>query len=258
MPKLFGVKTEDLNKAIAQGFHYTSVSVDRLSGASEYTIVGIVVDKTGSVQSFKSDLEAMLAASIDACQSSPRALNLIVRTTAFNNTFGNSNIEEIHGFVPLNTIDTTQFAGTISPDGMTNLYEATDEMVSALYGFGKELYNKKYLSNAIVFIITDGDDNASASTSTPEAIKKTLDRIKKEEVLESIRTILIGINDTDPDLKLKLEHFKDRAKLDEYVSVGEVTKGKLAKLAQFVSQSTSTQSQALGSKGPSQPINFKF
>jgi hypothetical protein len=55
-----------------------------------------------------------------------------------------------------------------------------------------------------------------------------------------------------------LESFRKEAALDEYISVGDVTEGKLAKLAQFISQSVSSQSRALGSGGPSQPVDYKF
>jgi hypothetical protein len=255
MPKLIGLTLDDLNKTVS-GFQYTNVSVDKL-GASEYTIVQVVVDKSGSVHPFKKELEDMLAMSIEACQKSPRALNLIARVTAFDANYRNPTIEEVHGFTPLQGIDTTKYAGTINPRGETPLYDAALEAVDTLYDYGKKLYSKQILTNAIVFVITDGDDNAS-QTATPQKIKETIKKIRDEEVLESVRIILIGINDTDPHFQGRLEEFRKEAALDEYVSVGEATKGKLAKLAQFVSQSTSSTSQALGTGGASQPVSFNF
>jgi hypothetical protein len=80
MPKLAGLSLTDVNKTLS-GFGYTSMSVDKL-GASEYTLVGIVVDKTGSVSPFKDQLEDMLALSLESCKKSPRALNLVARSTA--------------------------------------------------------------------------------------------------------------------------------------------------------------------------------
>jgi hypothetical protein len=258
MPKLLGLPAAQLNQSL-QGFDYTSVAVEKLE-ATEYTVVSIVVDKTGSVEPFKKELENMLSMSLESCKKSARVLNLIARSTAFNAPSFSSkpDIEEIHGFVPLNSIDTSKFTGTINPDGATPLYEASLEAVDTLYDYAKKLYDKQILSNAIVFIITDGDDNASSPSSTPDAIKKTIEKIRREEVLESIRVILIGINDTDTHFKTRLDTFKKEANLDEYVSVGEATPGKLAKLAQFVSRSTSSTSQSLGSGGPSQPVSFTF
>lgn len=258
MPKLLGVDAGDVNNTLT-GFGYTSISVDKL-GATEYTVVSIVVDKTGSVEPFKDQLEDMLQVSIESCKSSPRALNLLVRSTAFNAHWGGSDVEELHGFTLLNSLDPTQFRGTIQPDGSTPLYEATLEAIDTTHDYIKKLYDGEHIcnANAIIFIITDGDDNASKITR-PDDIAEAIKNIKREEAIESIKTILIGINDNDSHFKGKLEEFRKKAAIDEYVSVGEVTKGKLAKLAQFVSQSISSTSQALGTGQPSQPIdNFKF
>lgn len=257
MPKLTGVSVNDVNKTL-HGFQYSCVTVDKL-GAAEYTIVQAVVDQTGSVAGFKDDLERMLEVSADSCKKSPRAENLLYRATAFNSMWGNKpKIKELCGFTLLNDLDPSQFANSLNPNGATPLYSATLDAVDALYHYGKDLYQNRILCNAILFIITDGEDNSSGSGHTPAAIKEMIQRISKENIVESFRTILIGVNDTDSYFKDWLEKFRKEAELDEYISMGEVTPGKLAKLAAFVSQSVSSQSQALGSGGPSQPIDFKF
>ena len=58
------------------------------------------------------------------------------------------------------------------------------------------------------------------------------------------------------DVKKALEAFPKDAYLSQFVDIGDATPGKLAKLANFVSESVSSQSQALGSGAPSQAINF--
>jgi len=252
MPKLSNLSVDDVNKTL-HGFQYTNVSMNKL-GATEYTIVQMVTDSTGSVSGFKSELENMLKVSVEACKKSPRADNLLYRTTAFSSGFG-KNIEELHGFSLLNSIDPNIYQ--IDPDGGTPLYDATLEAVEALYDYGKKLFKQKFLTNAILFVLTDGEENASTKAD-PDMIKKTVERIRKENILESIRIILIGVNDKDSSFKTYLKNFKDEAGLDEYISIGDATPGKLAKLAQFVSQSVSSTSQALGSGGPSQPVAFKF
>jgi uncharacterized protein YegL len=256
MPKLSGLSIDDLNKTL-HGFQYTSINIEKL-GAMEYTLVQMVADQTGSVLSFKNDLEKMLQVSSEACKRSPRANNLLYRTTAFNAPLSGSTITELHGFTLLDQMDTAKFIGALNPDGGTPLVDATLEAVEALYDMGKKLYAKKYICNGILFILTDGEENASDTSHTTGMIKDTIERICKERILESIRTILIGVNDTQVYFKTKLEQFKTEAGIDEYISIGEATSGKLAKLAQFVSQSVSSQSQALGSGGPSQPLSFKF
>jgi uncharacterized protein YegL len=256
MPKLTGLSMDDLNQTL-HGFQYTSVSVDKL-GALEYTLAQMVADQTGSVAPFKNDLEKMLQVSSEACKNSPRANNLLYRTTAFNSSFSVPKVTELHGFTLLDQVDTSKFIGSLNPDGGTPLIDATLEAVEAIYDYGKKLYAKHYTCNGILFILTDGEENASDPSHTTAMIKDTIARVCKERILESIRTILIGVNDVEAYFKAKLEQFRNEAGLDEYVSIGEATPGKLAKLAQFVSQSVSSQSQSLGSGGPSQPLSFKF
>ena len=116
----------------------------------------------------------------------------------------------------------------------------------------RELVNYlDFLANGIVFIITDGCDNASQST--PKMIKKQVNKAVKGEDIESLISILIGINAAD--CTHELEDFRQEAEIDQYIDAGKATKSKLAKLADFVSQSVSSQSQALGTGGPSQKIS---
>lgn len=256
MPKLAGISVTDLNKTV-HGFQYTSVTIDKL-GATEYTLVVMVADETGSVSSFKAGLEKMLSASVDACKKSPRAENLLHRTTAFSARGSGSQIREIHGFTLLNSINPADYTNSLSPNGSTPLIDAALEAVDSVYDYGKKLFKQKFLANGIILILTDGEENASDPNHSASDVKAMIDRIKAETVLESLRTILIGVNDSDPSMKRCLDDFRNSAGIDEYISMGDVTAGKLAKLAQFVSQSVSSQSQALGTGGASQPISLTF
>lgn len=257
MPKMNGISVTDLNKTV-HGFQYSSVTVDKL-GATEYTLVMMATDESGSVSSFKAGMEKCLATSTDACKKSPRAENLLMRQTSFSARGGGiSQIREIHGYSLLNSINPVDYQNCLSPNGGTPLVDAALEGVDSLYDYGKKLYKQKFLCNGILIIVTDGEDNASDPNRSASDVKIMIDRIKQENVLESIRTILVGVNDTDPGMRNCLEVFRRDAGIDEYISMGDVSAGKLAKLAQFVSQSVSSQSQALGTGGASQPISFTF
>jgi uncharacterized protein YegL len=109
--------------------------------------------------------------------------------------------------------------------------------------------DQEFLANGIVFIITDGDDNASSATM--RMIRDEMDRATKGEEIESLIGILIGVNATN--YAPELAKFAATSGL-KFVDIGDATAGKLAKLADFVSQSVSSQSQALGTGGPSQNI----
>lgn len=251
MSKILGFDADNVGESLG-GFGYTSIALDKL-GASEYTVVSIVVDKTTSVAPFKDLLEDMVQQSLEACKQSPRALNLLARTTAFSAGWDTGiDIEELHGFTLLNSIDLTQFRGTIEPRGSTPLYEAVYEALDTTYDYAKTLYDQEYICNAIMFIITDGEDNASSKR--PSDIKELKEKIRRKEHLESVNIVLIGVNDTEDDLKQYLEDFKRDADLDQYESAGKATKNSLAKVAGFISQSVSATSNQVGSGAPSQPL----
>jgi hypothetical protein len=246
MPRLLNDNMEE--RRIGGGnFTFSGARIENL-GATEYTLVNIAVDVTGSVYGFEDDLRESLMAAVDACKRSPRSLNLLLRVITFSTSVGG--VEEIHGFKSLEDIDTNDYP-QIRPGGATPLYDATYSSIGALVEYGEELMENDFLANGISFVITDGDDNASSIT--PGEIKKTIESVAREEKLESLISVLIGINAGYYDNKLK--KFKVESGIDQYIDAGEATKEKLAKLAYFVSQSISSQSQALGTGGPSQNIS---
>jgi uncharacterized protein YegL len=217
-------------------------------GATEYTLVTIAVDVTGSTHGFADELRQMLVTVIQACQRSPRSHNLLVRVILFSTTVGG--VTELHGFKPLAEINTADYP-QFQPDGLTPLFDATYSSLVAMLDYGRQLADNDFLANGIAFIITDGADNASVTT--PAMIRRQLESARQDEQLESLVSVLVGINDNQ--LRHLLDQFKVEAGLDQYVPAGDATAGRLAKLAAFVSQSVSSQSQALGTGGPSQAIS---
>jgi len=104
--------------------------------------------------------------------------------------------------------------------------------------------------------LTDGWENSSNCTLAD--IQNAIGKLRKSEVCESVKAFLIGVNDNDSSVKDALEDFQKGAGFDDYISLGDVSPSKLAKLAQWMSQSISSQSQAVNSGGPSQNVNFKL
>ena len=253
MPKLMNSNTFHTTLS---NFKFSAVEMEKLGG-SEYTIVQILVDESGSVSSFANDLENVLSVVADSCKKSPRAENLLIRAASFSSNGRQDNVKEIHGFSLLNSIDVKNYKGSINPSGTTPLYDAALSAVESIDVYGKSLHDQEYLCNGIIFVVTDGAENASVNNDV-KAIKKSIDKMKRNEHLESVRTILIGVNDSDAGLRAELDSFKSNAGFDEYISLGDITAGKLAKLAQFVSRSISSTSQALGSGKVSQPVDFNI
>jgi uncharacterized protein YegL len=248
MPRISGGGDSEMQSHRIGGssFSFQGARIDSL-GATEYTLVTVAVDVTGSTASFAADLHKMLVTAVEACKKSPRSDNLLLRVITFSTYVGG--VAELHGFTPLAQIDPSTYPA-FQPDGMTPLHDATFSAVGALVEYGEKLMESDFLANGIVFVITDGDDNRSSAT--PRMIKEKITEATKGEKLESLVTVLIGINAAQ--YQRELERFRQDAGIDQYIDAGEATKGKLAKLAAFVSQSVSSQSQALGTGGPSQNI----
>lgn len=239
----------DTNTIVIPGsnFKFSAVRTEHL-GASEYTLVNICIDVTGSVSGMESDLRKCLVTMIESCKKSPRSENLLVRVFLFSTSMPGG-IEELHGFMPLADID-PQAYGAFRTGGYTNLLDAIYSAVASTNAYAKQLADNDFASNGINVIITDGGDNDS--TMTANQVKKEIERGLHAEFIESDIILLVGINAAS--CKNELEHIQKTVGIDKYIDAGDVTPGKLAKLADFVSQSISNQSQALGTGGPSQQI----
>lgn len=239
------------NHAIAgSGYGYSAKRIGDL-GASEYTLVVIAVDISGSVHGFGKGIEEALKSVIQSCRHSPRADNLMLRVVLFNHQ-----LTELHGFKPLTECNVDDYTGVIQTGGGTALYDASHNAVEAASRYGRDLVNQKYDANAIVFVVTDGKENGN-STLTVRQVKTAFDGAVTDETLESMRAVLLGVNvDPNSGTSRWLDEFRTDAGFDQYVAIGDATESKLAKLADFVSKSISSQSQALGTGGPSQSLTF--
>jgi len=190
---------------------------------------------------------------VESCKKSPRSENLLIRVATFNS----NGIEEVHGFTLLSNINVDDYDGCVNPAGMTPLWDASLNAVESLQTYGKQLFSQEYLCNGIFFVITDGGENSSR-VADMDKIKSTIQSIRINEELESVDAILIGVNDNHTSLKQELDSYKADAGFDQYVSLGDVSPGKLAKLAQWVSNSISSTSQVLGTGGASQPVSWNI
>ena len=251
MPKLMATSDNQIIDIPGAGnFQFSAIRIEDL-GATEYTLVTIVCDISGSVHSFADDLLACIQAIVMACKKSPRAENLLLRLLLFND-----DLHEVHGFINLADIKPNEY-DPLDPDSMTALFDASYDAIAATLEYSKRLVDQDFDCNGIVFIITDGMDNRSSMT--PTSIKEKVANAMIKEEIESLNTILISLyasNYHDAKVKMGLEKFHVEAELTHYEDIGEATPGKLAKLANFASESISSQSQALGTGAPSQTLNF--
>lgn len=220
-------------------YQYSAVGLDNL-GATEYTLVTIACDTSSSVTDFKNEMESALKEIVNACRKSPRADNLMLRLVTFNDSE-----YEVHGYKLLSQCNPDDYDNCLNIGGMTALYEAAHNSIIATKDYGKNLIHNDFDANAILFIITDGENNRHPFTS--DCVREEIKKIQKEECLESFVSVLIGVNVIDAQITAGLTAFQNEAGLTQYVEVQDASSKTLAKLAQFVSRSISSQSTSLGS-----------
>jgi uncharacterized protein YegL len=230
-------------------FGYTGTRLADLAGATEYTLCTIVLDESGSTEPFKNEMEKCIQEVVKACRYSPRADNLMLRLVAFG-----TNYREVHGFKLLQVCNVQDYDGCYRSAGTTALFDATCDAVEATKDYAKQLSDNDYLTNACVFVLTDGADNASKFNA--KNVKESLAKCVQSEALESLVSVLIGVNIQDPTVSTYLQDFNKLAEFTQFVELKDASEKTLAKLAAFVSKSISSQSSALGSGGPSSSLTF--
>jgi hypothetical protein len=253
MPRLMATEDDQVITVPGPGnYQFSAVRMEKL-GATEYSLITLVLDRSGSTEQFEKDLLNLTKTVVESCKSNPRSENLLFRYLIFNES-----ITEVHGFKLLSTLDVDQY-DELDSDGMTALFDATYDAVGATLTFSEELVKQDYDVNGAVYIVTDGLNNRG--TATPTMIKdKIQEALRQENVIESMLTILIGLHDSSSgwsdEVEVALDEFKDVANLDAYISAGEATPKNLAKLGNFISQSISSTSQNLGTGLKSQQLTF--
>ncbi|MSQ03984.1 MAG: hypothetical protein EXR71_19200 [Myxococcales bacterium] len=259
MPKF--IDHDDLQTHPLGGSNYafSATRVDDL-GATEYTLVTLAVDVSGSVAGYAPALEQCVKQVVRSCMHSPRADNLLLRLVTFS-----SSLNEVHGFRPLSECDEARYTGCIRTGGATILFDAALNAVNAIAAYGKDLTANDMDVNGIVILITDGED--AGSTLTANEVRRALADAMQTESLESIRTILVGVvgDETSPSrseadraraINGYLKDLVTGVGIDQYVPLNRADASTLARLAEFVSKSISAQSQSLGTGGPSQSLTF--
>lgn len=234
----------------AGNFAFSAASLDSLE-AVEYTLVGICIDKSLSIEGFAPEMEQALKSVVESCSKSPRSDNLLVRIVTFDQT-----VDEYHGFKELNKCHLTDYDGMLTRLGRaTALYDGMVNGLNAMNKYAKDLNDSDYSVNGIAIFITDGLNNYS--TATPSTIKAILDDAVGEGKLESLVSILVGVNTADAGVAQGLKSLADQLEI-EFVDIANANATSLAKLAQFISKSISSQSKALNSGQSAQVQSLNF
>jgi len=241
-------QTMEDHAIVGTPYGFSAVRIDDL-GATEYTLVAIAADNSGSVARFAREIERCIGEVVRSCGNSPRADNLLVRATSFDDS-----VTELHGFCPLPALDPDRYKGTIGNGGATALFDASVNAVGSIAAYADTLGDADFDCNGIVFVITDGMDNASKAGAAE--LRRALQDAAGHEALESMVAILVGVGVGQAEISDYLEAVRKDAGFDRYIQLARADAKTLAKLAAFVSRSIASQSRALGSGRSGRVVGF--
>ena len=242
----FDSKTMKTRSLMGSAYGFSGTRIEDL-GASEYTLVTIVCDESGSVNEFRTELEQCIQHIVAACRRSPRADNLMLRLVAFDDS-----LREVHGFKPLSECHASDYQGFVEVGGMTSLYDASVNSISAMTAYSKDLSDHGFSANGIVFILTDGGDNTSVATAP--MVADVLKQAVHSEHIESLVSVLVGVN-VSGGCSNYLMNFSASAGFTQYIEIDRANENTLAGLANFASRSVMAQSVMLGS---GQSVRLQF
>jgi len=237
----------DMETTVLTGaYGYSAVGLDKL-GATEYTLLTIQCDTSGSVDPYSDGLEKAIQTIVRSCKGA-REENLLLRLVTFDDK-----VEEVHGYKPMDTCDPASYVNILNCGGMTALNDATANTVEAAFDYAIKLKKGDYTVNVAFYILTDGENNGGFTK--PADIKKMLEKGLQSEAVESVVSILIGLN-SDARLDKILTVFKEDAGLSHYEGIGAITESSLRTMTGLISRSISLQSKSLAGATGSQPLSF--
>ena len=228
-------------------YGYTGANLDTL-GSFRNTIALGLLDESGSTAPFSRQLEMTVQEIVRSLRDNENADSLLYAHYHFD-----SNFREVHGFKELPSINPSDYDGCWAGGGRTTLYDSEKKVIDFVADYGRQMTEKQYLCNGIIYTLSDGMDWGSVLTEND--VKEALEKAMQGETLESLMTILIGIND-DAGVQADLEKHAKNCGFTQYIPAKDASQKTLSRIAGFVSKSISSQSQALGSGGPSQSLTF--
>jgi len=216
----------DFNMNYGNNFNPADVDCDEVINAV------FVVDVSGSVSSYASHLNTAFNDFVERMQKSHVANQLFVSIVEFNN-----NVNVKSGFQPIANIPKMDFSKSIQ--GSTALYDAVGTSLKSAIDYRDNLENSGVNVKTLLFIITDGDDNAS-STSPSKVKDQIKDLLREERNYFSFTSILFGVGDEADFTKAK-----DDMGIEHLAKIGN-SGDDIRKMINFISASISSVSSGGG------------
>lgn len=249
---LITLDTNEKTFTASNNFGYSGAKLDHLAavGGAEFTLVTIYSDVSSSVSPFKVEMEECLRKAIvelqEWAQKAGKENAIMLRWVTFA-----SEVTEQHGFRLLSECDPGDY--NLSCSGSTHCYEAVTKGNGAMGDYAQRLAEADWMVNALSIATTDGAEYPGDRAFPLAGVKSSLDELKmSRENLESHVGILVGVNTRGNDaIKSYLAKFEVEAGWDHMRSIEDATADGLTDLTQLIVSSVSSQSQGVGSGGPS-------
>ena len=214
---------EELQNSFGLNFH--NFDADNIQTDETINCV-FVIDKSGSVTYYVQDMNNALNDFLHTMQASHVADKLLVSTIEFN-----GNVEVTNGFQPIANVKDYD----VKPNGLTALYDAVMAGLENACNYRKQLQDSGLTAKTLVFIITDGNDNASKTKASD--IKAKLAQIYADEMNAfTFTVIMFGVgNEGDFD------YAREAMGIDKNLMAKVGTTGaEIRKMIGFISSSVSS------------------
>lgn len=196
-----------------------------------------IVDISSSVIQYGKELNSALNDFTARMQKSHAAQNLFVSNIEFNST-----VNVVSGFRPISEIQPIDLVPRIG--GTTALYKACAIGLKNAIDYRKDLENAGVNCKTLMFVITDGEDNASGNVVAADVKAMIDDLLKEERNHFSFESILFGVgNDSSFETAQKEMGIKHIAKVG-------TTADEIRKMINFISSSITSVSTGQGMSAP--------
>jgi hypothetical protein len=231
-------------------FQFSGTQVNTIENSNQSLLV-LALDTSYSIERFVNPLRDMVKTILQTCSGNKNPLSdsMMVRLVTFDKT-----VDEFHGFKEINKCVLTDYDALLNKLGdRTALYDGVANSVASLTKYAEELVAEDYSVNGLLAVLSDGLDNYSSST--PNEIKKLLDGAVGELKLESLVSILVGVNTGEAMVAKHLNDFATTTGM-KYIDIKDANETSIAKLANFISKSFLATSSSLGTGKPAASLTF--
>lgn len=126
---------------------------------ADATLVSVVVDMSGSMSSFEKPVCDAFNAMLDALAGAKAATAILVSLWAFSDS-----AKLLSSYEPVER-KPRLVPAVYTPGGSTALHDATLAAMTGLMTYGQRLFDEGVPTKRVLFVLSDGDDNASKATA---------------------------------------------------------------------------------------------